>query len=34
MRNIYILSSGYKGGVTTFIKQQIEYLEKKKKISM
>jgi glycosyltransferase involved in cell wall biosynthesis len=31
MRNIYILSSGYKGGVTTFIKQQIEYLEKKKK---
>jgi hypothetical protein len=30
MNNIYILTSGYKGGITTFVKQQIQYLKSNK----
>jgi len=30
MNNIYILTSGYKGGITTFVKQQIKYLKSNK----
>ena len=30
MNNIFILTSGYKGGITTFVKQQIQYLKSNK----